>query len=174
MNPTDFLDKTEKGQEEIKSRKYKLHAKTRMLLLLVDGQHSAADLADQAIKIGLSAATLDELYSQGFIGAKAAQAAAPAAADAPSAPGRAPAATAGAQASGGGHYEQYRAARGFMNETIVDALGLKSFFFTLKIEKTSNLDDLRALMDDYAKAMTKSMGEQAAGVFILRMRSLLK
>lgn len=172
MNPTDMLDKTEKAQEEIKSRKYKLNAKTRMLLLLVDGNHTYAELGDQAVKIGLTAGSLDELISQGFVGARAAPAtaAAPAAAASPAA--AAPAAQ--AQAASGGHYEQYRAARGFMNETIVDSLGLKSFFFTLKIEKTANLDGLRSLFDDYAKAMTKALGEQAAGVFIIRMKSMLK
>lgn len=161
MNPTDVLDKAEKGLEEIKSRKYKLHSKTRMLLLLIDGHHTYAELNDQAGKIGLPAGTLDDLIAQSFVRLHAAPAAAPAPAE-------------GAAPASGGHYEQYRAARGFMNETIVNALGLKSFLFTLKIEKTGNLDDLRKLFEDYSKAMNKALGEQTAGVFIIRMKSLLR
>jgi len=71
-------------------------------------------------------------------------------------------------------WERYRKARQFMNETIVDATGLKSFFFTLKMERTSNLADLRELFNDYATAMTKALGQESADLFIARMKKLLQ
>lgn len=70
-------------------------------------------------------------------------------------------------------WRRYGEARRFMNETIVSALGLKSFLFVLKIEKTSTRADLRELFGDYSSAMMKALGESAAEVFISRMRTLL-
>jgi hypothetical protein len=61
-----------------------------------------------------------------------------------------------------------------MNDTIVDALGIKAFFFTLKLERCANLADLQELMDDYSKAMEKNMGGDMAQLAIRRVRDLLR
>ncbi len=169
MNPNELLDKTDKGQEEIKSRKYKLHAKLRMLLLLVDGNHTAAALTEQATKLALSPAVLDDLREQGYISEHRAKSLSAA---------RVTFAAATAAAAAKNHAdkanERYRKARRFMNESIVNVLGTKSPVFTMRIEKTANLDDLRGLMSDYEMAISSSLSEQAAGVLVGRMKALLK
>lgn len=156
MKPTDILDRTDKGQEEIHHRRHKLASRQRMLLLLVDGIHTAEELSQQASKIGLPATALTELVSQGYVALAAPKSGAAPGDQAPST------------------FERYRKARQFMNDSIVNAMGLRSFFFTLKIEKTANLADLHGLFGDYIAAMKKALGESEAEVLIVRMRELLR
>ena len=71
---------------------------------------------------------------------------------------------------------EQRAAKDFMNTAIVDALGLKSFFFTLKLERAGHRAghraDLRALVEDDRAALAKACGEGHAGVFARRLDKL--
>ena len=161
MRPTDILDKSAKGQEEIRTRKHKLAGKPRMLLLLIDGRHPVFVLREQSDKLGLPADTLDQLVDEGFVEV-AGNAANPAAA-----------ASREAGALPADHFERYTAARRLMTESIFSALGLKSFLFNLKIEKTANRDDLNALMPEYERLMTKGMSADGAAVFVKRLRELL-
>jgi len=195
MSPAYLLDKTDKGQDEIKSRKNISNHKMRMLLLLVDGTHTIEDLSFKAGKLGIPEA-INDLVSQGFIaprggivsGKMAKLSSKPVAPPAPASTGLDAQsilledALASLPRKNGpptqtppafGSFEHYNAARIFMSGTIVSALGLKSFFFTLKIEKTENVEGLRLLFADYAKAITKAMGEEAAKAPISRMRAML-
>jgi hypothetical protein len=70
-------------------------------------------------------------------------------------------------------FERLRAAKEFMNVTVVDALGLKSFFFTLKLERASTLDDLRDLVEPYRDAIAK-VDEAQADVLTGRLQKLLR
>ena len=69
--------------------------------------------------------------------------------------------------------ERFMAARKMMNDSAVDGLGLRSFFFTLKLERCYNREDLLGLMGEYIKAIKKGSGEAAAEVLELRVRALL-
>ena len=53
-----------------------------------------------------------------------------------------------------------------------NALGLKSFFFTLKLERAGHRADLRALVEDDRAALAKACGEGHAGVFARRLDKL--
>ena len=48
MNPQARFVKTDKGQDEIKNRTHKLEARTRQLLVMVDGGKAASDLLQTA------------------------------------------------------------------------------------------------------------------------------
>ena len=61
-----------------------------------------------------------------------------------------------------------------MNVTVVDALGIKSFFFTLKLERAGNLAELRELIDSYRAAILKGSGEDEARVFTERLNVMLR
>jgi hypothetical protein len=165
MQPTDVLVKTDKGVEEVKTRKYRLAARSRILLFMIDGRHAIGEILDQTSKLGMPATALKELIDGEFvtnISASTIRAAAP-----------------GTSGSGGGEavsddVERYIRAQKFMNDTIVDALGIKAFFFTLKLERCANIADLQELMDDYSKAMEKNMGGDMAQLAIRRVRDLLR
>jgi hypothetical protein len=68
---------------------------------------------------------------------------------------------------------QFRAAKSFMNETIVDALGIRAFTFTLKLERASTRADLAQLVPDYAKAMQKVKDAAETRLIVDRLRELL-
>jgi len=67
MDRQDIYGKTEKGSEEMKSRKYKLPQAMRSLLIMIDGTMSVGAFLDQATALGNVATMLTELEQQGFI-----------------------------------------------------------------------------------------------------------
>jgi len=67
MSPESVLEKTTKGMEEIETRKHKLDAKLRPILIAVNGKSTAGELAAQFAQIGDVAPLLDDLARQGFV-----------------------------------------------------------------------------------------------------------
>ncbi|HEV7477426.1 MAG TPA: hypothetical protein VGO02_06790 [Burkholderiales bacterium] len=67
MNPESVLEKTTKGAEEIETRKHKLDAKLRPVLIAVNGKLTAGELAAQFAQLGDTAPLLDDLMKQGFV-----------------------------------------------------------------------------------------------------------
>lgn len=62
-----IYDKTDKGREEIATRKWHLPSRMRSLLVLIDGKQSDAQLVKKTGGLGLSAQSLEELLENGFI-----------------------------------------------------------------------------------------------------------
>ena len=60
-----------------------------------------------------------------------------------------------------------------MNVSIADAMGLRSFFFTLKLERAGNVADLKELEESFTKAIEKASGSKMAEVLSTRLRKLL-
>lgn len=176
MELQSAIIKTAKGVEEIKTKKYKLPARVRTLLILVDGVKTAAVMRDMAAKLGLPPAQVDALIEQGFVEAKSLPAAVPVRVAAPVAgAGNSPAPSASVvtPVSGASEYEQFRFAKQFMNDTIVNSLGIKAFFFTLKLEKCGTRKELLDLLEPYSKALAKSSGVQEEALLTQRARELL-
>ena len=61
-----------------------------------------------------------------------------------------------------------------MNDTIVDTLGIRAFVFTLRLERCATRADLKALLPDYERSVTKKLGQSDATVLIERSRELLE
>ena len=68
-----IFDKSDKGREEIATRKYHLASRLRTLLVLMDGKHTAADLLQKVSGLGLNVQSIDELLENGFIHAQVLQ-----------------------------------------------------------------------------------------------------
>jgi hypothetical protein len=66
MSPRIY-DKTDKGREEIATRKNQLQSKLRTLLVMIDGRHSLESLQKNFAVLGLSAENVDELLRQQYI-----------------------------------------------------------------------------------------------------------
>jgi len=60
-----------------------------------------------------------------------------------------------------------------MNETIVDARGIRAFGFTLKLERCSTLADLAALMPEYTEGLLKSVDREVVRAMVDRARELV-
>jgi hypothetical protein len=149
--------KTPKGEEEIKARAAKLPPKLRTMLILIDGSKTRNQLNGVAKQLGIGDDYLKQLEEQGLINGETHATASPP--GTPSAPLD--------------EFERFRQAQRFMNQTAVNALGMRSFFFTLKLEKCSTRSELADLLDDYAKALTKGAGAEEAEVLTEQARQLL-
>lgn len=62
-----IYDKTDKGREEIATRKWHLPSRMRSLLVLIDGKKSDADIVQKIGGLGLNLQSLQELQDDGFI-----------------------------------------------------------------------------------------------------------
>ena len=153
--------KTSKAVEEIQTKKYKLKPKARNLLFLIDGNKSVEAIDEMSRQLGLTNSELGELEADGFIVKSGGVA------------GAAPAATAVQDEVQTDEAGKFRVAKKYMNDTIVNSLGLKAFFFTLKLEKCATRADLAELLSDYAAALTKASNIETAKVLQKRARELL-
>ena len=154
MNAAIVYQKTARGDEEIKTRAAKLPPPLRTMLILVDGRKPLVELQGVAQRLGIKGDFAAELEGRGLIAKTAAS------------PAAAPAAPLDEVA-------RIAAARRFMNDTVVDALGIRSFFFTLKLERCSTRADLAALLDEYAKVIGKASSAEQAAVLADRAKELL-
>ena len=162
MGVGDIYSKSQLGVEEVSNRKMKLSSRMRTMLILVDGHVPLLMLREEAQKVGAAPDFLEQLQSLGLIiqtgtvndksEASLNQASQPPATD---------------------EFTRFRLAQDFMNVTAVNSLGIKSFFFTLKLERAQNLNELRELLDPYKAAITKGSGGEEAEVLANRLRGML-
>lgn len=169
MPESVVYEKTDAGAEEVRARSRKLPPRLRTMLIMVDGTMSESQLLDAAATLGAPGDFLQALQEQGLIrrreAARAAERSIDLNLDQPDQPARPIAVpTEG---------ERFRSAQKFMNDSAVDALGLRAFFFTLKLEKCFTCEDLRALLPEYAKVIAKGSGDGPARLLSQRARDIL-
>ena len=181
MDDSDLFAKTARGLEEIRARSGLVPQRVRSLLILVDGSSRLAQLRQAAERIGAPDNAIETLLSLGLIERQ--QPAPPRTTNPPGAASRpvpqqaasaAGTAPASAPASGNADPQKFLKAQKFMNDTIVDALGIRALMFTLKLEKCFTQADLEALLPDYERLLSKSRGDEIASALIARLRDLLR
>jgi hypothetical protein len=64
---TCIYDKSDKGREEISTRKRQLPARLRTLLVMIDGRHTLESLLAKLAVVGFGTADVDELLRQEYI-----------------------------------------------------------------------------------------------------------
>ena len=69
--------------------------------------------------------------------------------------------------------ERFTATKELMNGLVVDAVGLRSFFFVLKLERCDNAADLKHLLPAFHKLLAKGMGAYAADMVMAQVRRTL-
>lgn len=156
------FDRTGEGHDEIAQGRKNVRGKLRTVLFLVDPNKTVDEILQQMSVIGAPTDALAQLEAGGYIreisGAPGAAPAGPAAA-------RAPAPT--------DDVSRFRMAKAFINETVVDVLGIRAFVFTLKLERCATLQDLQALLPDFAAALAKKLDANAARALAQRARELV-
>src|SRR5512140_2669510 len=155
--------KTETGVDEISARRNKLPAKLRTMLILVDPAKSADELRDQGSRVGAPPDCLETLVSQGYIAPVANGVAA----------GSRPPVEASSMPVSSDELARFRDAKSFMNETVVSALGIRAFMFTLRLERCVTRADLGQLVPDYERALRKATSEAEARAMVERAREML-
>jgi hypothetical protein len=136
-------EKTENGNDEIKTRKYNLSQKLRTLLIVVDGKKDRGAILNQFSLMQGSSAVLDELEQKGFI-AKRTGVPAP------------------AKLSPDEEQRRAKLAKTFMINTVSDAVGVMASSLLETLKKCETLEDLQAHFDDYLYAITRGRGKAAA------------
>ncbi|WP_247869614.1 MULTISPECIES: hypothetical protein [Oxalobacteraceae] len=165
------FDKTEKGREEIATRKHQLATRLRTLLVMIDGKQSSEELLKKVSGIGLNAESLAELEKNGFIQSVVTAAPAPAPVAPPAqAPAAAPAPGAGVLPAG---QSQFEAIYHFYTETIKSTIGLRGYTLQLKVEKAASIDEFRQLRNPYLEAVLKAQGKEMARSLRDRLDQLL-
>ncbi len=160
MDTAQIYVKSPLGVEEIQNRNLPLAPRLRTMLIMVDGRKSVAALKEDAAKFGCPDDFIETLLAVGLIvktGAAqftAASVAVPGVQSA--APAEAPPAL--------DEYAKFRLAKDFMNNAVVNSLGIRAFFFTLKLERAGTVDDLRGLVKPFQDAITKASGVAEAKI----------
>jgi hypothetical protein len=197
-----IYDKTDKGREEIATRKYHVPAKLRSLLVMIDGHRSLEVLMKNFGPLGLTAENVSDLLKDEYIfladaGIEPVTEQEQAKTHGPSARARMAArressarshddivhAAAGEQAAAGpetvagtpgmSDAERHVAVHEFYTQTIKSTLGLRGMMLQLKVEKCAGLDDLRELRDVYLEAVLKAKGREMALSLSGRLDQLL-
>ncbi len=160
-----IFDKTDKGREEIATRKCGLAPRLRPLLVMVDGKQSAADLLKKVAGIGLNEESISELLNKGFIQAVSASGIPivdAAEAEETTATGALP-----------DEQSQFDAIYRFYTETIKSTIGLRGYALQLSVEKAASVDDFRSLRQPYVDAVLKAKGNEVARSLGNRLDRLL-
>jgi hypothetical protein len=166
MAAADIYRKTALGLAEIKDRKLKLNPRLRTMLILVDGVQTEEMLQDEAAGVGAPADFLVQLVAAGVIEL--------ASGTGPAEPERAAPVARAPQSGPRDAFTRFREAKSFMNSTIVDAMGLKSFMFTMKLERANSLEELSDLIDAFQAALAGARDPGYARVMTEKLREMLR
>jgi hypothetical protein len=159
MNPSDVPVKTDAGNRELAQRAHKLSSRVRSLLIVIHGTETVAELTRNFQAFGDVSAGLNELATLGLITAHTAAA--------PSVVRRMPAANAA------DIVPPAQQAKQLLNESAVAVLGLRAFLFTLKLEHCYTADELRGILPEYERVVTKTRGAPFAVAMVKRVQALL-
>jgi hypothetical protein len=163
MQVSDIPVKTAAGQREIGQRAIKLSPRARSLLIMIHGTDTVADLSRSMQSLGDVGTILSELATLGLISGAA-----------KSTPGRAPAQP---EVSAGDIAPPTQQVKQLFNETAVAALGVlgafAAFRFTLKLEHCYSADELRGIIPEYRRIVSKAKGDEFAQAVIRRAEALL-
>jgi hypothetical protein len=195
-----IYDKTDKGREEIATRKYHVPAKLRSLLVMIDGHRPLETLMKNFGPLGLSPEHMTELLGAGYIAliddgepepvedsgaahkpAMTARARMVARREASARLhheheeelAHASEGPASVQAAEQSTAERHLALQEFYTQTIKSTLGLRGMMLQLKVEKCSGIDDFRQLRDVYLEAVLKAKGREMALSLSGRLDQLL-
>ena len=158
MNPSDVPVKTDAGNRELSQRTHKLSSRVRSLLIVIHGTDTVAQLTQNFHAFGDVDAGLRELATLGLITVRGAVTAAGTPAPAANAPDIMPPA---------------QQAKQLLNESAVAVLGLRAFLFTLKLEHCYTAEELRGILPEYQRVVTKAKGEAFATAMVQRVESIL-
>lgn len=194
-----IYDKTDKGREEIATRKYHLTSKLRSLLVMIDGHRPVEVLTKNFGPLGLSVEHVAELLKDEYIvlvdagiveeaPEAVAQKHGPTARERQLArremsarahhqhmegPATAPHSVEAVAADSMAEGERIMAINEFYTQTIKSTLGLRGMMLQLKVEKCVGMEDYRELRDVYLDAVLKAKGREMALSLSGRLDQLL-
>ncbi|OGB23493.1 MAG: hypothetical protein A3I66_02215 [Burkholderiales bacterium RIFCSPLOWO2_02_FULL_57_36] len=161
-----IFDKTDKGREEIATRKHRLSLRLRRLLVVIDGKHSKLDLLKEFTQFGIHERSFTELHENGFIRNIVVL---PDLSAAPAKSGRAaPDVPAGSKHTAKpalvtqSQPNRLEALHQFYTGAIKNTLGLRGYGLRLKVDRAGSLEDFAALRAQFLEAVFNVKGADVA------------
>lgn len=149
MNPDVIYTKTEKGLEEMTKRTFKLPARMRTLLIMIDGKTPVANLIAKSASPDEAAAYFAALLGDGFIEAK----------------GIGPSQVA-MPASPPAGLDSLNAAKRFVIHALEHALGPDADLFTAKVEASTDIAGLAHLVPKHVEVIRAVGGAKKTEAFV--------
>jgi hypothetical protein len=160
MNQGEIYAKTEEGVRELKERKRNLPIALRSLLIMVDGSRTVAEVLDRARVLRVDVTALATLERSGLIAKRF------------SAPSAAESEVATAPRSET-EVQRFLVAQQQLSDAINQHLGFRGYMMMMRLQRASNLRDLHDLLPDFAKAMVKRIGIDAATPIVGDLEQLI-
>jgi hypothetical protein len=142
MDPKTVLSKTEKGREEIETRKYKLEQRLRAVLITVNGKLTAGELVSQFSQTTDINAQLEKLLREGFVQEPLDDSA------------------------------RLQQAQTELSALISAALGPGGDSIALKIEGAKSVAELRAYLESRREVLDGALGKDKAAAFWAKVAAL--
>ena len=160
MHPGEIYAKTDAGSLELKERKLNLPIALRSLLIMIDGQRTVAELLERARALGVDAGALATLERAGLIARRFA---------APSTARAGPEQDTRSESD----VERFIAAQRKLSDVINEHLGFRGYLLMMRLQRAENLRDLHDFLPDFAQALVKRIGIDAARPLVAELEQLI-
>ena len=161
MHLGEIYAKTEEGVRELKERKLNLPIALRSVLIMVDGHRTVGDVLERAQALRVDAGTLVALERAGLIAKRF------------GAPSRADRAARASVPRSADEVERFTAAQTRLSELINQHLGMRGYLMALRLQRAENLRDLHDFLPDFAQALVKRIGMEAATPIVSELERLI-
>ncbi len=158
MDRKAIYRKTALGLAEITTANRTVERRLRPLLILTDGNRTAAHVHSLTSAIGIREDDFDLLVAGGFIEAIARPQLPAVIARAGQTAQHWPAVSAQPRSD----FERYSDGKRYFCESATEQLGVMAFLFVLKVEKCSSVEDLMALLPEFERTMTRKVDKDFA------------
>jgi hypothetical protein len=160
MNPGEIYAKTDEGVRELKERKLNLPIALRSVLIMVDGNRTVGEVLERAQALRVDATALAALERAGLIakrfsapsGVEGALTPVPRTAD---------------------EVERFIAAQTRLSDVINKHLGFRGYLMMMRLQRAENLRDLHDFLPDFAQALVKRIGMEAATPIVSELERLI-
>ncbi len=161
MNQGEIYAKTEEGALELKERKLNLPVALRSLLIMVDGNRTVAEVLERARVLRVDVSALVTLERAGLIAKRfSAPSSTESTADVPAVRSES-------------EVERFLSAQQKMSDAINEHLGFRGYMLMMRLQRAGNLRDLRDMLPDFAKAIVKRIGMEAATPIVSDLEQLI-
>jgi len=160
MNPGEIYAKTDEGVRELKERKLNLPIALRSVLIMIDGNRTVGEVLERARALRVDASALSTLERAGLIAKRF------------SAPSVAEDEKVHAPRSED-EVERFIAAQQQLSGLINEHLGFRGYLMMMRLQRAENLRDLHDFLPDFAQALVKRIGMNAATAIVARLERLI-
>jgi len=160
MNPGEIYAKTDDGVRELKERKLNLPIALRSVLIMIDGNRTVGEILERARSLHVDENAVIALERAGLIAKRfgapsiveTRQSPAPRSAD---------------------EIERFIAAQRQLSDLINRHLGFRGYLMMMRLQRAENLRDLHDFLPDFAQALVKRIGLEAASTIVAELERLI-